>query len=155
MEESPIASAIHFFSPLLNASIILLLSIFKGGKEYWDLDPLKFLQFDVVVFLVQLSCRFDADVYSGLVKIIKVPFWQKWKIAVHEIQNFFWPKVFFWSIKKVPFRKNIYNMPQGPPNSGFMQGKVQKGDFLKNPSGELRFFFLVLGSYESLEGLES
>ena len=42
-------------------------------------------------------------------------------------------------------------MSQGPPNPGFMQEKVQKGDFLKKPSGELIFF---LGSYESLEGLE-
>ena len=59
---------------------------------------------------------------------------------VHEIWNFFWPKVFFWSIMKVPFRKNIHNMPQGPPNPGFMQEKVQKGDFLKKPSWELNFF---------------
>ena len=27
--------------------------------------------------------------------------------------------------------KNIHNMPQGPPNPGFMQEKVQRGDFLK------------------------
>ena len=59
---------------------------------------------------------------------------------VHEIRKFFWPKVFFWSIMKVPFRKNIHNMPQGPPNPGFMQEKVQKGDFLKKPSRELNFF---------------
>ena len=31
-------------------------------------------------------------------------------------------------------------MPQGPPNPGFMQEKVQKGDFLKKPSRELNFF---------------
>jgi hypothetical protein len=49
-------------------------------------------------------------------------------------------------------RKNIHNMPQSPPNSGFLQEKVQKGDFLKKPLQELIFFF-VLGSYESLEGL--
>ena len=59
---------------------------------------------------------------------------------MHEIRKFFWPKVFFWSIKKVPFRKNIHNMSQGPPNPGFMQEKVQKGDFLKKPSRELIFF---------------
>ena len=78
----------------------------------------------------------------------KVPFWQFFNFSkmallielVHEIQNFFWPKVFFWSIMKVPFRKNIHNMPQGPPNPGFMQEKVQKGDFLKKPSRELKFF---------------
>ena len=32
--------------------------------------------------------------------------------------------------------------------------KVQKGDFLKKRSRELNFFVVVLGSYESLEGLE-
>ena len=44
-------------------------------------------------------------------------------------------------------------MPQGPPNPGFMQEKVQKVDFLKKPSQELKFF-VVLGSYESLKGLK-
>ena len=33
-------------------------------------------------------------------------------------------------------------MPQGPPNPGFMQEKVQKGDFLKKPSRELKIFWL-------------
>ena len=42
-------------------------------------------------------------------------------------------------------------MSQGPPNTGFMQEKVQKGDFLKKDSRELKFF---LGSYEYPEGLE-
>ena len=54
---------------------------------------------------------------------------------------------------KMPIRKNIHNMPQGPPNPGFMQETVQKGIFLKKPWRELKFF-VVLGSYESLEGLE-
>ena len=43
---------------------------------------------------------------------------------------------------KVPIRKNIHNMSQGPPNPGFMQEKVQKGDFLKKPSQELKKFWL-------------
>ena len=78
---------------------------------------------------------------------LKVPIWQKLPNCqngtfepVHEIQNFFWPKVFFWSIMNMPIRKNIHNMPQGPPNPGFMQEIVQKGDFLKKPSWELKFF---------------
>ena len=50
-------------------------------------------------------------------------------------------------------RENINNLSQGPPNPGFMQEKVQKGDFLKKELWEL-FFLLVLGSYESPEGLE-
>ena len=33
-------------------------------------------------------------------------------------------------------------MTQGPPNPGFMQEKVQKGDFLKKPLQELNFFWL-------------
>ena len=53
----------------------------------------------------------------------------------------------------MPIRKNIHNMPLGLQNPGIMQEKVQKGDFLKKPSRELNFFF-VLGIYESLEGLE-
>jgi hypothetical protein len=32
---------------------------------------------------------------------------------------------------KMPIRKSIHNMSQGPPNPGFMQENVQKGDFLK------------------------
>jgi hypothetical protein len=50
-------------------------------------------------------------------------------------------------------RKNIHNLSQGPPNPGFMQKEVQKGDFLKKDSRELIFFF-YLGSYESFEGLD-
>ena len=50
---------------------------------------------------------------------------------VHEIQNFFWPKAFFWSIMKMAIRIFFRNMSQGLPNPGFMQEKVKKGDFLK------------------------
>jgi hypothetical protein len=53
---------------------------------------------------------------------------------------------------KMTIRKNIHDMSQGPPNPRFMQEKVQKGDFLKKSSRKLISF--VLGSYESLEGLE-
>ena len=45
-------------------------------------------------------------------------------------------------------------MSHGFPNPGFLQEKVQKGDFLKKPLLELTFCLFVLGSYESLEGLE-
>ena len=51
-------------------------------------------------------------------------------------------------------KKSIHNMSQGPPNQGFMQEKVQKGDFLKKTSQKLIFLFFALGSYESLKGLE-
>ena len=59
---------------------------------------------------------------------------------VHEIQNFFGPKAFFWSIMKMAIRKFFRNMSQGLPNPGFMHEKVQKGNFLKKDSRELKFF---------------
>ena len=54
---------------------------------------------------------------------------------------------------KMGIRKNIHNLSHGPPNPGFTQEKVQKGDFLKKDSWELKKN-LVLGSYEYPEGLE-
>jgi hypothetical protein len=54
---------------------------------------------------------------------------------------------------KMAIKKKFHNMSQGPPNPGFTQEKVQKGDFLKKPLRELKNTF-VLGSYESLEHLE-
>ena len=40
---------------------------------------------------------------------------------------------------KITITKNIYNMSQGPPNSEFMQEKVQKGDFLWCPMMKTNF----------------
>ena len=37
-------------------------------------------------------------------------------------------------------RNFFHNLSQGPPNPGFMQKKVQKGDFLKKDSRELKKF---------------
>ena len=67
-----------------------------------------------------------------------LPKWHFWTCAWNS--NFFWPKAFFWSIMKMATRKNIHNLSKGPPNPGFMQEKVQKGDFLKKDSRELKFF---------------
>ena len=71
---------------------------------------------------------------------------------VHEIQKFFWPKAFFWSIMKMAIRNFFRNMSQGLSNPGFMQEKYNKGFFWK-PLEELNFL-LVLGSYEFLKDLE-
>jgi hypothetical protein len=49
---------------------------------------------------------------------------------VHEIQKNFWPKAFFSNIMKMAIRIFFRNMSEGLPNPGFMQEKVQKGDFL-------------------------
>jgi hypothetical protein len=42
----------------------------------------------------------------------------------------------------MPIRKNIHNMPQGLTNPGFLQEKVQKGDFLKKAIERIAFFLL-------------
>ena len=71
-------------------------------------------------------------------KIENLPKWHFWKGAWN--LKFFWPKAFFWSILKMTISKNIHNMSQGPPNPGFMQINVRKGDFLKNWIGSEYFF---------------
>jgi hypothetical protein len=43
---------------------------------------------------------------------------------------------------KVPYLKNIRNMSQGHPNPGFIQEKVQKGDFLKRNLAGIEKLFL-------------
>ena len=58
-------------------------------------------------------------------------------------QNFF---KFLARVQKCYFGKNeklpkFHNMSQGLPNPGFTQEKVQKGDFLKKPSRELKNYF--------------
>lgn len=90
----------------------------------------------------------------------RVPFWQNWKIAKMALLNscmkfkFFLPKsILLKHYENGNKKKNIYNLSQGPQNPGFMQKKVQKGNFLKKDSRELNFLF-VLGSFESPKGLE-
>ena len=60
---------------------------------------------------------------------------------MHEIQKNVGPKTFFGSIMKMAIRNNIPNLSQGPPNPGFMQEKVQKGNFLKKDLQELKFLY--------------
>ena len=43
---------------------------------------------------------------------------------------------------KMAIRKKFHKMSKGSPNSGFMQEKVPKGDFLKKDLRELFFFLL-------------
>ena len=65
---------------------------------------------------------------------------------VHEIQKNFWPKVFFWRIMKIALKKISITCPRVRQIHTFIQEKVQKGDFLKKPSRELKnyFFFMIL-----------
>ena len=60
---------------------------------------------------------------------------------LHEIQKFFLAKSFLLKRYESGNKKKLCIMSQGPPNLGFMQEKVQKGDFLKKPSRKLIFLF--------------
>ena len=77
----------------------------------------------------------------------KVPFWQFFNFAKMALLNlcmkfkiFFGWKHSFEALWKWEQEKKLHNLSQGPPNLGFMQEKVQKGDFLKKDSRELNFF---------------
>ena len=53
---------------------------------------------------------------------------------LHEIPKKFWPKDFFWGIRKIPCTNSIHNFFQGPPNRGFRSVKVQTETFFKKNS---------------------
>ena len=55
---------------------------------------------------------------------------------------------------KMAVRKFFRIMTEGLPNPGFMQEKVQKRGFSKKALTDFFFLFFVLGSNESLVGLE-
>ena len=80
----------------------------------------------------------------------KVPFWPFLSFCqdgtfelVHEIQKNFWPKDFFWGIRKMPCTKNIHNFFQGPPNKGFRSVKVQTETFFKKNSRDFKNSFYL------------
>ena len=69
-------------------------------------------------------------------------FWQNGTFEpMYGIQNFFWPKDFFWSVMKMTFTKNIPNMSQGPPNPGFRYLILENWDFLKKDSQDFKNSF--------------
>ena len=63
-----------------------------------------------------------------------------------ELKKVFNKKAVISSIVKVPFSKNIFGMTQFPSNPGFASVKVQNVDFLKKPSLDNIFFFLLMFS---------
>jgi hypothetical protein len=77
----------------------------------------------------------------------KVPFWQFFIFAKMALLNpckkfeIFFGQKHSESIMKMAIRQNFHNTSQGPPNPGFTEEKVQKEDFLKKPSRELKNYF--------------
>jgi hypothetical protein len=89
-----------------------------------------------------LSLKKHAAHYSFQYKsaiLVIFHFWQNGTFEpLHEIQNLFLPKAFFWSIMKLWLIVKFQKMSQGPPK---YKKRIWKITF-------------VLGSYESLEPLE-
>ena len=57
---------------------------------------------------------------------------------MHEIQKFFWPNDFFWSIMKMSFTENISNISQDP---GFRSVRAENWVFLKKDSQGFKKYF--------------
>ena len=66
--------------------------------------------------------------------------------------EFFWGQI-IWSALKVWFSDFIQNLSQAPSKYLSEHKSGDKFDYLKNPSRDFKFFF-VLGSYESLAMLD-
>ena len=58
-------------------------------------------------------------------------------------KKIFGPNAFILSAKKVPFRDFIQNMSQAPSKCLSMWMKVDRWDYLKNPSCELKKYFCL------------
>ena len=74
-------------------------------------------------------------------------------LPMAEILIFFWPNDFIWSAMKVLFHDFIQNVSQAPSMCISMWIKVNKCNYLKNPSLEFKNSFF-LDSYEYPERLE-
>ena len=61
--------------------------------------------------------------------------------SVHGIWNFFGPNDFIWSARKVPFYDFIQNVSQAPSMCISMWIRVNKWNYLKNPSQESKNSF--------------
>ena len=68
-----------------------------------------------------------------------LPKWHFWTCAWNS--KIFLAKIILLKHYENGNKKNIHNLSQGPPNPGLMQEKVQKRDFLKKDSRELKFYF--------------
>ena len=68
----------------------------------------------------------------------KLPKWHFWTCAWNS-KNFLAKSILLKHYENGD-KKFFHNMSQGLPNPGFMQEKVQKGDFLKKPTRKLKFF---------------
>jgi hypothetical protein len=60
-----------------------------------------------------------------------------------KLEIFFWPNVYIWSAKKLSFRNFIQNISQAPSKCLSKWIKVDKWDYLKNPSHELKNSFCL------------
>ena len=130
---------------LRKSQFCTLTDLNPGFGVHWDMLEI-FLINDSFIMLQMKSfgqiffLNFMYGLKSAILAIFQ--FWQNGTFEpVHEIQNIFWLKDFFWSIMKMSFKKNIYNMSQGPPNPGFRSVRVQNWDFFKKDSQDFKNSF--------------
>ena len=73
------------------------------------------------------------------------PFWKIAKMALfkQEIWKNFGPNAFIWSAMKAPFSDFIQNLSQAPSKCLSNWIKVDKWDYFKNPSQELKIYFCL------------
>ena len=90
------------------------------------------------MLMAEKKIQFHAQVQKcHFGKIEKLPKWHFWTCAWNS--KIFLAKSILLKLYENGNKKKNRNLSQGPPNPGFMQEKVLKGDFLKKDSRE--FFF--------------
>ena len=98
-----------------------------------------------LVLLFSRVCQIENLLaFSSLKKDTILAIFQCWLNGtfkpLHEVQNIFCSKDFFWSDMKVTVN-NICNVSQGPPNPGFRSVIVEYWEFLKKDSKDFKNSF--------------
>ena len=131
---------------------LLMCRIWKiGWNLFSSFDIRENSLFFTAVFIILLIFDFGQENFQiSCILVQKCHFGKKWKIAkmallnpCMKVESLLGQKHSFEAIWKWQL-KNVHNMSQGLPNPWFMQEKVQKGDFLKKPSRELKIYFCHL-----------
>jgi hypothetical protein len=127
-------------NPLLVHFPAYILDLVDPVTCYGNFFLLSFSYCFKTILLAKKNFQFHAQVQKcHFGRIEKLPKWHFWTRA--------------WNLRKILAQsillkhyeygnnKNFHNMFQGPPNPGFMKEKVQKRNFLKKPSRELKNHF--------------
>ena len=125
---------------LENPLFVLLLTLFMDLDIFWKSKLMTVAQCCKRMLLAKKSFEFHASVqkchFGNFSLLAKWHFWTfTWNSKI------FFAKALFWSIMKLTLIKSFQKMSQGPPNWWLRSAKVQKEDFLKKPSRDLKNYF--------------